>query len=871
MYTTYAGARRTLGSVSPGSYPKFCSLEIIYSQQFPDDWQGQMITCDFRANRVVRFSIEEQGSAYVTKEMPLFIRTTNVTFRPIDVKLGPDGALYIADWSNPIIQHGEVDFRDPRRDRVHGRIWRVTFKGRPPVQKPQLASASGPELLAQLLSPNSFNRQQARRVLAERGDKSLTDLRTWSGTLTGERAQLEALWMFQTLNIPQPALLTELLKAQDPRIRAAATRVLSYWHKSVKDPLQLLAARIADVHPRVRLEAARALARIPSARSAELVLSALERPLDPHLEYALWLSINDLAHPWAAAVESGAWNPAGRQKQLEYGLKAIEPALASQLLARVMKDIPRDGAGGMIELAGQAAGPAQLRQLYDQVLNSGFDDGATARALAALGEAARLRNARPSGDLAGISRLLESSNEKVRAASIRLAGIWRISAATPLLLRVAEASNSLPGVRQAAFDGLRDIGGKEATDGLRVLSRAPNNDQTRRMAALALAGIDLKGSVDQVLEAAALAQTEEQSLGFWRALLNNKGAAPALTRGLAKAKLPETSARAGLRAAREGGRTEPDLILALARAGGLSDESQNLTEEELHRIAYNVPHGDAARGEAVYRRKELACLTCHSIGGAGGKVGPDMTSLGASAVLDYIVESVIAPNKKVKEGFNSIQVATKDGLELSGILVRENSEELVLRDAANKEVSIPKKNIETRKLGGSLMPAGLADILTESERLDLFRFLSELGKPGPFDASKGNVARVWRINSTKGVASDPNAFGGEVTNPAWTPLYANVNGSLLKQDLLAEPGAAQREEPILAATRFQSSRAGKVKLKLAGLNSPKAWLDGKPVGGDAEINADLPAGAHTLVLKIDPRQLPESIKLESPDVSFLVD
>jgi putative heme-binding domain-containing protein len=248
-----------------------------------------------------------------------------------------------------------------------------------------------------------------------------------------------------------------------------------------------------------------------------------------------------------------------------------------------------------------------------------------------------------------------------------------------------------------------------------------------------------------------------------------------------------------------------------------------------------------------------------------------MTSLGASAVVDYIVESVIAPNKKVKEGFNSIQVATRDGQELSGILVRENNQELVLRDASNKEISIPKKNVDTRRLGGSLMPAGLADILSESERLDLFRFLSELGKPGPFDASKGNVARVWRINAGKGVASDPNAFSGDVTNAAWAPLYSTVSGSLLKQDLLAEPGSAQREEPILAAARFQNSRAGNVKLKLAGLSSPKAWLDGKPVGGDAEINTDLSAGAHTLVLKIDPRQLPESIKLESPDVSFLVD
>src|SRR5205807_5924929 len=164
------------------------------------------------------------------------------------------------------------------------------------------------------------------------------------------------------------------------------------------------------------------------------------------------------------------------------------------------------------------------------------------------------------------------------------------------------------------------------------------------------------------------------ALAFWRGLLNIKGAAPALARGLAKAQLPETSARAALRVAREGGRNEPDLVLAITRAGGLVEESQNLTEDELHRIAYNVPHGDPLKGERVYRRKELGCVTCHSIGGAGGKVGPDMTSLGASAVVDYIVESVIAPNKKVKEGFNSIQLTTKDGQDLAGILVRANNE-----------------------------------------------------------------------------------------------------------------------------------------------------------------------------------------------------
>jgi hypothetical protein len=233
-----------------------------------------------------------------------------------------------------------------------------------------------------------------------------------------------------------------------------------------------------------------------------------------------------------------------------------------------------------------------------------------------------------------------------------------------------------------------------------------------------------------------------------------------------------------------------------------------------------------------------------------------------------LVESVLAPNKTVKEGYHSVQVSTRDGQELSGILARETDQELVLRDATNKEISVPKKDIESRKIAGSLMPAGLVDLLGESERLDLFRFLSELGKPGAFDATKGSVARLWRLNTATS-SRDENILKGDVSS--WPPLYATVGGALLKEDLRGEMPTPIRREPIFAATRFQISKAGLVKLKLDGVANPKAWIDGRPVGGGAEITAELAAGAHTFLVKLDPQQLPDQMRLELTEGWFLLE
>ena len=939
MYFTYAGARRTLNSASPGNYPKFASLEYLRSPHFPDDWQGNFITCDFRAHRIVRFAMDEQDGGYVTRAMPDLIRTKDVAFRPIDVKLGPDGALYIADWSNPIIQHGEVDFRDPRRDKEHGRIWRVSYKGRAPAPKMDLAKAPVKELLNTLASPNLFAREQSRRLLNERGTNVLADIEEWTKTQTTEPNLLAALWLYQAIDRVEPKLLERLLEAKDGRVRAAAVRVLAGWQErlgaeraGLRDPfigwpsaplplahrselptarvLELLAPRVVDAHPRVRLEAVRALARIPDVRAVDLALKALEKPVDRFVDYALWLTVNDQSEPWLAALKSGAWKTEGREKPLEFALKAIEPAQASAVMSQLLGDqpLPRDGSGPWVELIGKAGSPKELRRLFDQVLQSGFDDGVMVRALGALTDAARLRNARPEavsstvgirrispteqskqelpGNLTAVGFLLEHASEPVRIEALRLAGAWReLGKYAKGLAGAVQSKETSPALREAIFNTLREQGTPEAIDVLVPLTDKTNSLALRRQAVVALAGVKpdrpgvsqskLNLAYPAAVEVLMSTSSEADALECWRALLGSKGASAALTKALPKSGLPATVAKAGLRAARESGRSEPELVLALTRSSGLDEGEVTLTEAELKQLASDVlKKGDPARGEVVYQRKDLSCVNCHAIGGAGGKVGPDMTSIGASAPVDYLIESVWFPNRKIKEGYHALMVETKDGQEFSGVLVRENAEQLVLRDAAGREVSVAKVNVAERRMGTlSLMPAGLIDGISAQERMDLFRFLSELGKPGAYDATRGSIARMWRVRPglhTMEQFGEEKLVADVVADKGWTPVLANVDGGLPAARIAEVTQRHLGLIGIYAVARLQVSGRQEVSFKLS-VAPEGVWVDGKKVAPGKSFTMELGAGVHTILLRLDAGKLPESLRMECSEGNFLTE
>jgi putative heme-binding domain, Pirellula/Verrucomicrobium type len=687
--------------------------------------------------------------------------------------------------------------------------------------------------------------------------------------------------MYQGLDVVEPKLLERLLNAQDAHVRAAATRVLSYWHSRLKDPLNLLAQRVEDPHPRVRLEAIRALAELPTARSAELALGALEKPMDSFVDYGIWLSINDLADPWIRAVKEGKWQASGREKQLEFGLKAIEPAKAGEALGTVLQGRPitRDGSGPWIELIGIAGDAKWLRKLFEQMLNGGFDEAASLRALRALNAAAQ-RGAQPTGSLEEIGQLLPadstlSTKNEATKEVLRLAGSWKLESFVARLIVFATGTNGSSGLRQAAFDSLREIGGKAAISALEPLTRKEQPLAVRRQAVLTLAALDLDKATRPATEILMEMTNESNARDFWRVLLNVKGAGPAMARALPKTGLPPAMAKAGLRAAREGGRNEPDLVWALTRGADLEGEGQTLSAAELAELAGRVvTDGNAARGEMIFRRKELGCVTCHGIGGIGGKVGPDLTSIGASAQPDYLIESVLYPNRKIKEGYHSVIVETKDGMDLSGVLVSENSDELILRDATGKDTTIAKNNIQSRGTGNSLMPGGLVDALNPAERLDLYRFLSELGKPGDFDASRPHVARGWKLFvQTLDVTQfgDEHVLKTDLGDAKWIAAHSLVDGRLLKDEMSGSMDGLGWRDPqaVFAATRFQVAKSGRVSFRVSGIKEASAWVDGKACSINSDFQTDLEAGVHTLYVKLNAKRLPDSIRIESTEAAFL--
>jgi putative heme-binding domain-containing protein len=858
-FQSAVGMEKIMQGLNPHS-PKYASEEILSGSHLPEDYRGDILTNDFRANRIVRFKLSDNGAGYISKQMPDFLTSTDPAFRPVDIKMGPDGAIYIADWYNPIIQHGEVDFRDPRRDHTHGRVWRVTAINRPLVQRPQIDGASVPQLLEFLKAPEQWTRAQAKLVLREKNPSEvLPAVKAWVRRIKSTDSQadhdrLEALWTCENLNSVEPELLERVLKSDDPHARAAAVRVVAHWAAELADPIKLLEPMVKDEYPRVRLEAVRALAEIPKPQSIVVAARVLDKPMDAFLDYALWLTCNDLQPVWMPAFQSGKLTDWGNANHLDYALRAVKsPAAVKMLIAQLSdsKTAP-DARQGIIDLLANIGGPQEANTLLNLALS---DSAASTRTglLAALSRLATDHGVIPSDHPDRIAQFLNSPESKTRGQAILLAGLWKLEALRPEIEKIATdtASDASPRLYGMAMLSLGNMGGDRSRADLEKLAGPSQRPDVREAAIQGLVLVDVKAAATNA--ATLLATGQADSAAIVGAFLSREKGAEALAEAIKSVKIPADTARLALRYLRGTTTQNPELTDALSSAAGISGAPVRLTADKMKQTINEVlASGNAADGERVFRRTESSCYLCHSIDGAGGWLAPDLSSIGATAQIDYLINSVLDPSKDIKDGYDGLAVVTKSGDVFSGIKIGQDTTNLVLKDNAHPEIRIGLADIKSQKSIGSLMPNGLTDTMTHQEFIDLIRFLSELGKPGPYASSPAQYIRRWRVIDSPQNPGDSGA-----------PAYSLVAGALPMDAI-----AAKDKSVGYARGEINVTAPGKIQLVL---NDPKGlslWIDGSSVPASADVPLDLPAGTHAITFGVDLKQRgDEGLRVEVSDIA----
>ncbi len=298
---------------------------ILTSRHFPDDWQGLFLNTNvISVQGIFRAKLSEDGSGLKGETLPNLIETDiaeNPNFRPSGITVAPDGSLYFMDWSQMLIGHLQHHLRDPNRDHQHGRLYRITYEGRPLMDPKKIDGQPIAALLELLKEPENDVRLRAKIELGKHDAKEVTDATTqWVKSLdpketTYEHNVLEALWVHQWHNVINLDLLNRVLKSPEPRARAQGVRVLGYWRDRVPGALAMVKAAADDEAPRVRLEAVRVASFFRETAAADAALTILKHPTDYYLDYCLKETMRQLKPWWGNAVAEGKElatdNPAG--------------------------------------------------------------------------------------------------------------------------------------------------------------------------------------------------------------------------------------------------------------------------------------------------------------------------------------------------------------------------------------------------------------------------------------------------------------------------------------------------------------------------------------------------------------------------------
>jgi putative heme-binding domain-containing protein len=404
---------------------------ILSSSHFPDANQGNFLICNcIGFLGVLQHEVHYNGADITATEIEPILVSSDPNFRPTDLEIGGDGALYVSDWNNAIIGHMQHNMRDPNRDHEHGRIYRVTAKDRPLLKPIKLKGKPIEEVCRAFYAKENSNRYRARLELSGRETPEVVaTVGKWAAALDPKKpadaqAMLECLWVFEEHRVPNADLLQAVFTAEEPRVRAAAIRTLGHWNTKIANWQPILIAAARDSSALVRAEAVKAAVEFEGLAAAEAIFEAATRPTDPELDTVLdyarrSINVDKLVED---AVASG--QPLSKAAQL-YALRNAKvddllklprtEAVYEAILSRpnASASALRESLDGLAKLRNTSPLPMLLTLIEQRDAN---DD---AESIAGLGQ---LLAEQPAADLKKVRRRLENIALKSKSVETRKLG-----------------------------------------------------------------------------------------------------------------------------------------------------------------------------------------------------------------------------------------------------------------------------------------------------------------------------------------------------------------------------------------------------------------------------------------------------------------
>jgi putative membrane-bound dehydrogenase-like protein len=673
---------------------------IYQGTNWPAEYRGNIFTCNLHGNRLNRDILKQVGSGYVGSHGKDFAFWNDPWFRGLAVKQGPDGAVYISDWSDT----GECHNYD-KADVSNGRIYRIGYGKVAPFNE-DLSKLIEGHLVGLLDSSNAWKARTARRLLQERAARDgvlpITALQIERRVVewTEAKPRLSAMWALHSYGGLQQHGIWDrrgdaLLSDPNAYVRGWAIR-LAVDEARPFDALLAKFAELAksDPSPVVRLHLASALQRLPLADRwpiAEALVAHAEDNTDPNIPLMVWYGVE----PLVGVDPTRAMAMAEKSK-----LNIVNQYIARRAVDGVKKP--------NMKLVVDLLGKTDDQELRKWLL-VGMKEGL----------AGTRRVDMPEGWAEVFHKLMESKRGEVRDGTLDLGLVFGDLAALEKLREQAKDKSLDARARGRAIQAL--VTAKD--EGLADLLHGMLDDaELRPLAIRSMAAVGAPSSPKELLSRYAGLPAADKNEVI-QTLAGRPAYALALLDGVASGVIAKSDL-SPLVVRQLGGMSDSAVKKRLQEVWGdvrppEKDKRERIAKLKAELSLEHIKTGDPARGRAVWTK---SCAQCHVLFGEGGKVGPDLTG-SQRATPEYVIENVVDPSGQVAAEYRVTIIETKDDRRVEGTVVKETDQAVTIR-TPTEDVLIAKADIAKRRQSPlSMMPEGLFDAMTPDERRDLLRYL----------------------------------------------------------------------------------------------------------------------------------------------------